>query len=96
MTTTVNEPGWGFDETPEKSTIAASEAKKDEAWGWDDTAVKASEPKKKIKTSELPLSSAQRTAVEGLSHRFKKKGGYDVIRKKVWGKLEGSVSSHTT
>lgn len=96
MANTVKELGWGSDEMPEKSTIAASEAKKDEAWGWDDPPVKAPEPKKKIKTSELPLSSAQRTAVESLSHRFKKKGGYDVIRKKVWGKLEGSVSSYST
>ncbi len=51
-------------------------------------------PRKKIKTSELPLSSATRTAIEQLSHRFKKKGGYDAIRKQVWVQLEGSEFEH--
>ena len=49
-------------------------------------------PVRKIKTSELPLSSATRTAIEGLSHKFKKKGGYDAIRHQVWNQLAGSVS----
>lgn len=47
-------------------------------------------PVRKIKTSELPLSSATRTAIEGLSHKFKKKGGYDAIRHQVWNQLAGS------
>jgi len=49
-------------------------------------------PRKKIKASELPLSSATRNAIESLSHTFKKKGGYDALRKQVWEKLEASVS----
>lgn len=47
--------------------------------------------RKKLKTSDLPLTSAQRGAVEGLAHTFKKKGGYDSLRKSVWEDLEKSV-----
>ncbi len=49
--------------------------------------------RKKLKTSDLPLASATRAAIEGLAHTFKKKGGYDSLRKQVWEDLEGSVSS---
>lgn len=52
----------------------------------------AEPPKKKLKTSDLPLSSATRSAIEGLAHTFKKKGGYDTLRKQVWEKFEASVS----
>ncbi|KAK4143750.1 complex proteins associated with Set1p component shg1-domain-containing protein, partial [Dichotomopilus funicola] len=45
---------------------------------------------KKFKASDLPLPSATRTAIEGLAHSFKKKGGYDAIRKQVWEKFEAS------
>lgn len=45
-----------------------------------------------FKASELPLSSAVRSAIEGLVHTFKKKGGYDTIRKQAWEKFEASVS----
>jgi hypothetical protein len=48
--------------------------------------------RKKLKTSDLPLASATRAAIEGLAHTFKKKGGYDSLRKQVWGDLEKSVS----
>jgi hypothetical protein len=48
--------------------------------------------RKKLKTSDLPLTSATRAAIEGLAHTFKKKGGYDTLRKQVWDDLEGSVS----
>ena len=47
--------------------------------------------RKKLKTSDLPLTSVQRGAVEGLAHTFKKKGGYDSLRKSVWEDLEKSV-----
>jgi hypothetical protein len=47
--------------------------------------------KKKLKASDLPLSSATRSAIEGLAHTFKKKGGYDALRKQVWEKFEASV-----
>ena len=46
---------------------------------------------KKFKASDLPLSSATRSAIEGLAHTFKKKGGYDALRKQVWEKFEASV-----
>lgn len=44
-----------------------------------------------FKASELPVSSATRAAVDGLTRTFKKKGGYDAIRKKAWEELENSV-----
>lgn len=46
---------------------------------------------KKFKASDLPLTSATRSAIEGLAHSFKKKGGYDSIRQQVWEKFEASV-----
>ena len=49
--------------------------------------------RKKLKTSDLPLSSETRAAIQGLAHTFKKKGGYDSLRKLVWENLEGSVST---
>ncbi|CAJ2507765.1 Uu.00g089510.m01.CDS01 [Anthostomella pinea] len=45
---------------------------------------------RKFKASELPLSKATRSSVEGLAHSFKKKGGYDASRKQVWEKFEQS------
>ena len=95
MTTTVNKPGWGWDDAPSTTMTnpAIGDTTKD-GFKWEDEPVKAADPPRKtFKTSELPLSSATRTAIEGLSYKFKKKGGYDVIRKQVWKQLEGSVSS---
>lgn len=46
---------------------------------------------RKFKASDLPLTTATRTAIEGLAHSFKKQGGYDAIRKQVWEKFEASV-----
>ncbi len=48
---------------------------------------------RKFKASDLPLPSATRTAIEGLAHSFKKKGGYDAIRKQVWEEFEAGVRS---
>ncbi|KAF3021025.1 hypothetical protein E8E14_011660 [Neopestalotiopsis sp. 37M] len=45
---------------------------------------------RKFKASDLPLTTATRTAIEGLAHSFKKQGGYDAIRKQVWEKFEAS------
>ncbi len=50
---------------------------------------------RKFKASDLPLPSATRTAIEGLAHSFKKKGGYDAIRKQVWEKFEASVRTNS-
>ena len=46
---------------------------------------------KKFKTEELPLSAAQHTALENLLHSFKKKGGFDNVRKKIWADFDGGV-----
>lgn len=51
-------------------------------------------PRKKIKTSELPLSSAQRATIDTLHHTIKKKGVYDALRKMVWSEYTESVSRH--
>lgn len=51
-------------------------------------------PRRKFKASDLPLPSATRSAIERLAHNFKKKGGYDAIRKQVWEKFEASVWHH--
>lgn len=48
--------------------------------------------RKKLKTSDLPLTSETRNAIQGLAHTFKKKGGYDSLRKQVWDELESSVN----
>jgi hypothetical protein len=44
-----------------------------------------------FKASDLPLASATRAATDSLAHAFKKKGGYDAIRKHVWEMFEASV-----
>ena len=56
-----------------------------------DSAVVAMPMPRKFKASDLPLPSATRTAIEGLAHSFKKKGGYDAIRKQVWEEFEAGV-----
>lgn len=47
--------------------------------------------RKKFKTEELPLTSAQHEVVDELLHSFKKKGGFDHIRKKVWSEFHDGV-----
>ena len=49
-------------------------------------------PRKRFKASELPLTSTQRSSIDGLLHTIKKKGEYDSLRKRVWSQLEESVS----
>ena len=50
-------------------------------------------PRKKFKTSELPLNSAQKASIDGLLHTIKKKGEYDTLRKQVWSQFAESVSA---
>ena len=50
-------------------------------------------PRKKFKTSELPLNSSQRGVIDGLLHTLKKKGEFDSVRKQVWSRFEAGVSS---
>ncbi|PWY77379.1 hypothetical protein BO70DRAFT_363321 [Aspergillus heteromorphus CBS 117.55] len=47
--------------------------------------------RKKFKTEELPLSAAQHTVIENLLHSFKKRGGFDTIRKKIWSEFHDGV-----
>jgi hypothetical protein len=46
---------------------------------------------KTFKSSELPLPSATRSAIEALAHSFKKKGGYDATRQQLSKLLEEMV-----
>ena len=48
-------------------------------------------PRKRFKTSELPINATQRSTIDGLLHTIKKKGEYDLLRKKVWSEFEKSV-----
>lgn len=52
-------------------------------------------PIRRFKAADLPLPSATRAAIDSLAHSFKKKGGYDAIRKEVWQKFEASVCCET-
>lgn len=51
--------------------------------------------RKKFKTDDLPLSAAQHAAIDKLLHSFKKKGGFDSIRKQIWAEFNGGVCQHT-
>lgn len=46
---------------------------------------------KKFKADDLPLSSAQHASIDKLLHSFKKKGGFDSIRKKIWADFNDGV-----
>lgn len=50
---------------------------------------------KKFKTEELPITAAQRAAIDNLLFSFKKKGGFDNIRKTVWAEFNDGVSAST-
>lgn len=47
--------------------------------------------RKKFKAEELPLSAAQRTAIDNLLYSFKKKGGFDSVRKQIWAEFNDGV-----
>ncbi|EEQ30929.1 arginine rich protein [Microsporum canis CBS 113480] len=51
--------------------------------------------RKKFKLSELPISTAQRTAIDNLLYSFKKKGGFDAVRKEVWAKFNDSDAKNS-
>ena len=50
-------------------------------------------PRKRFKISELPLNGNQRSAIDGILHKFKKEGAYDALRKKIFSQFAESVSS---
>lgn len=47
--------------------------------------------RKKFKTSELPLSAAQRAAIDNLLYSFKKRGDFDNVRKTIWAEFNDGV-----
>lgn len=50
--------------------------------------------RKKLKLSDLPLSSSKRADVEALVQKMKKKGYFDVLRKQGYSKFDSGVSAH--
>ncbi|KAF2425730.1 hypothetical protein EJ08DRAFT_594200, partial [Tothia fuscella] len=46
--------------------------------------------RKKLKLSDLPLGSAQRSTIDALLFKFKKSGEFDKLRKAVFAQFEGS------
>ena len=48
-------------------------------------------PRKRFKTSELPINATQKSTIDGLVHTIKKKGEYDSLRKTVWSQFEEKV-----
>ena len=51
--------------------------------------------RRKYKASELPLTSAQRSSIDGLVNVIKKKGEFDSLRRKVWTQFEEGVRRHS-
>jgi hypothetical protein len=47
-------------------------------------------PRKRFKAAELPITQAQRSAVDSILHAFKKKGEFDARRKATYAKFEES------
>lgn len=50
---------------------------------------------KKFKTDDLPLSSTQHAVIDKLLHSFKKKGGFDSVRKQIWADFNDGVRLNT-
>jgi len=48
--------------------------------------------RKKLKLNDLPVSSAKKTAIDGLLLTFKKNGEFDKFRKAIFSQFESSVS----
>ena len=51
--------------------------------------------RKRLKFSDIPLSQAQRSAVDNLVHTFKKKGEFDRLRKQAYSLFDQGVRAHT-
>lgn len=49
--------------------------------------------RKKFKADDLPISASQHAAIDKLLHSFKKKGGFDSIRKQIWAEFNDGVWS---
>ena len=46
---------------------------------------------KKFKIDDLPLSAAQHAVIDKLLHSFKKKSGFDSVRKQIWAEFNDGV-----
>jgi hypothetical protein len=44
-----------------------------------------------VKLADLPITSAQRNAIDGLVHTFKRKGEFDKLRKSIYAEFTQSV-----
>ena len=51
--------------------------------------------RRKYKASDLPLTAAQRSSIDGLLTAVKRKGDFDTVRKRVWSQFEEGVRSYT-
>lgn len=47
--------------------------------------------RKKFKAEDLPLSAAQHAAIDKILHSFRKKGGFDSVRKEIWAEFNDGV-----
>lgn len=47
--------------------------------------------RKKFKSDDLPLTTAQHAVIDKLLHSFKKKGGFDSVRKQIWADFNDGV-----
>ncbi|KAJ5314210.1 Elongation factor Tu [Penicillium atrosanguineum] len=53
--------------------------------------------RKKFKADDLPLSAAQHAAIDKLLHSFRKKGGFDNMRKQIWAEFnDGEFKTNFT
>ncbi|KAJ6120606.1 hypothetical protein N7523_004886 [Penicillium sp. IBT 18751x] len=53
--------------------------------------------RKKFKADDLPLSAAQHAAIDRLLHSFRKKGGFDNMRKQIWAEFnDGEFKTNFT
>ena len=50
-------------------------------------------PAKRFKVTELPITSSQKSVIDGLVHTIKKKGIYDKLRHEVLAQYNDSVRS---
>lgn len=80
-----------------RATMPSDEAM-DNSQGVDDAHSMAERPidiesvkRKKFKTDDLPLSAAQHAVIDKLLHSFKKKGGFDSVRKQIWADFNEGV-----
>lgn len=74
------------------STMATDEAMEDVQMGTKRPSIDMESLKrKKFRADDLPISASQHAAIDKLLHSFKKKGGFDSIRKQIWAEFNDGV-----